>query len=64
VVVLDQTGAAVKDAKVTIINNATGASRDAMSGVAGSATTSGLPVGGVYTVRVVKQASRRTTSRT
>jgi len=55
VVVLDQTGGAVKDAKVTIINNATGASRDAMSGVAGSVTSSGLPVGGVYTVRVVKQ---------
>ena len=55
VVVLDQTGAAVKDARVTIINNATGASRDAMSGVAGSVTTSGLPVGGVYTVHVVKQ---------
>ena len=48
VVVLDQTGAAVKDAKVTIINNSTGAGRDAMSGVAGSATTSGLPVGGLY----------------
>ena len=55
VVVLDQTGAAVKDAKVTIINNSTGASRDAMSGADGSATTSGLSVGGLYTVRVAKQ---------
>ena len=55
VVVLDQTGGAVKDAKVTIINNSTGASRGAVSGVDGSATTSGLSVVGVYTVRVAKQ---------
>src|SRR5262245_57584937 len=55
VVVLDQTGGAVKDAKVTIINNSTGASRDAMSGADGSATTPGLPVVGLYTVRVTKQ---------
>ena len=55
VVVLDQTGAAVKDAKVTIVNNSTGASRDAMSGADGSATTSALPVVGLYT-RARRQA--------
>ena len=38
VAVTDQTGAAVKDAKVSIVNNATGAARDALSANDGSAT--------------------------
>ncbi len=38
VVVVDQTGAVVKDAKVSVVNTATGAVRDAVSGSDGSAT--------------------------
>ena len=36
VVVVDQTGAVVNDAKVTVINSATGATRDATSGADGT----------------------------
>ncbi len=38
VVVDDQTGAVVKDAKVSVVNTATGDSREAVSGDDGSAT--------------------------
>ncbi|HUR20940.1 MAG TPA: hypothetical protein VMZ90_09050, partial [Vicinamibacterales bacterium] len=37
VVVVDQTGAVVKDAKVLIVNSATGATREAVSGAEGTA---------------------------
>jgi hypothetical protein len=52
VVVVDQTGAVVKDAKVSVVNTATGAVREAFSGSDGSATISALPLTGTYTVTV------------
>ena len=52
VAVTDQTGAAVKDAKVSIVNNATGAARDALSANDGSATFPALSLTGTYTVAV------------
>jgi hypothetical protein len=55
VVVLDQTGASVKDAKVSIINASTGATRNVISGTDGSALLSALPIAGHYTVTVTKQ---------
>jgi hypothetical protein len=54
VVVADQTGALVKDAKVSVANSATGAGREAVSGSDGSATVSALPLTGTYTVAVSK----------
>ncbi len=54
VVVVDQSGAVVAGADVTLVNNATGASRQAVSGAAGSATFSALPLDGTYTVKVSK----------
>ncbi len=54
VIVIDQTGAVVKDAKVTVTNVATGASREVMSGGEGSATISSLPVVGAYKISVAK----------
>ena len=56
VVVVDQTGAVVNDAKVTVVNSATGATREAVSGRDGSATISALPLTGTYTVQ--RHASR------
>jgi hypothetical protein len=53
--VTDQTGAAVKDAKVSIVNNATGAAREALSGPDGTATIAALPLTGAYTVSVTKE---------
>ena len=41
VVVVDQTGAVVKDAKVSVVNTATGAAREAVSGSDGRAIRSG-----------------------
>ena len=38
VVVVDQTGGVVSDAKVTVVNNATGAARESLRGGDGSAT--------------------------
>jgi carboxypeptidase family protein len=55
VVVVDQTGAVVKDAKVSVVNTATGAMREALSGSDGSATISGLSLTGTYTVSVSKE---------
>src|SRR5258705_6754816 len=52
VVVVDQTGAVVKDAKVSVMNTATGAVREAVSGEGGSATIAGLPLTGEYKVTV------------
>ena len=55
VVVVDQAGAIVKDAKVSVVNTATGATREAVSGSDGSATISALSLTGTYTVGVSKQ---------
>src|SRR5436190_17613637 len=54
VVVEDQSGALVKDAKVSVANSATGASRDAVSGSDGSATVAALSLTGTYKVSVSK----------
>jgi len=55
VVVVDQTGAVVRDARVTVINVATGAVRDVVSGAEGSATIPALSLTGEYTVNVAKE---------
>ena len=55
VIVTDQSGARVSDAKVSVINNQTGATRDAVSGSDGSAIVAALPLMGTYTVSVSKQ---------
>ena len=54
VVVVDQTGAVVKDAKVTVVNTATGATRDIMSGSEGAAAFGALPLTGEYKISVAK----------
>jgi hypothetical protein len=54
VVVVDQTGAVVKDAKVTVVNTATGAAREVMSGAEGAANIVALPLTGEYKVSVAK----------
>ncbi|HXT69263.1 MAG TPA: TonB-dependent receptor [Vicinamibacterales bacterium] len=54
VVVVDQTGGVVRDAKVTITNSATRASRDVMSGADGSVTLPALPLTGDYRISVTK----------
>ena len=54
VAVVDQTGAVVQDAKVSVINTATGALREAVSGSDGSATIPALSLTGNYTVSVSK----------
>jgi hypothetical protein len=55
VVVVDQTGAFVKDAKVSVVNTATGATREAVSGSDGSANFSALSLTGTYTVVVSRE---------
>lgn len=52
VVVADQSGAVVKDAKVSVLNTATGARREVVSGEDGSATFAALSLTGAYTVTV------------
>jgi hypothetical protein len=54
VVVVDQNGAVVRDANISVLNDATGVTRDAVSDTDGSATVSGLSLTGTYTVRVSK----------
>src|SRR5690348_12215892 len=54
VLVVDQTGGVVEGAAVAVVNNATGATREATSGSDGAATTSALQLTGTYTVRVTK----------
>src|SRR6187551_761069 len=54
VVVLDQNGGAVADANVSITNSATGAAREAASGVEGAITIGALPLTGTYTVHVTR----------
>ena len=51
---VDQTGGAVTDAKVSVVNSATGAMREAVSGIDGNATISALPLTGTYTLNVSK----------
>src|SRR5215217_5130855 len=55
VVVADQTGAVVTDAKVSVLNTATGDSRDAISGTDGTAAFPALSLTGTYTVTVSRQ---------
>jgi hypothetical protein len=52
VTVVDQNDAIVKGAKVSVVNTATGAARDAVSGEDGSATIAALPLTGQYKVTV------------
>jgi hypothetical protein len=54
VMVVDQSDAVVKDAKVTVVNAATGAAREAISGNDGSVTIPALSLTGTYTVKVSK----------
>jgi hypothetical protein len=54
VVVADQTGGVVNDAAITVVNHATGATRNAMSSKEGSATIDALSLTGTYTVSVSK----------
>ncbi len=53
--VVDQSGAAVKDAKVSVVNNDTGAAREVLSGSDGAATFPALSLTGTYTVTVSKE---------
>jgi Carboxypeptidase regulatory-like domain/TonB dependent receptor-like, beta-barrel len=55
VLVTDQSGAVVTDAKVSVVNNQTGAVREATSGGDGSATFAALSLTGSYTVAVSKK---------
>jgi hypothetical protein len=54
VLVVDQNNAVVKDAKVSVVNTATGAERDTVSGSDGSATFPALSLTGTYTVTVTR----------
>jgi len=54
VLVTDQSGAVIKDAKVAVTNSETGAVRETVSGTDGSATVPALPLTGAYTVGVSK----------
>src|SRR5690348_4034002 len=55
VVVTDQTGAIVPDAHVTVLNTATGDSRQAVSGTDGRATFAALSLVGTYKVTVARE---------
>src|ERR1051325_5888984 len=55
VVVVDQSGAVVPGANVSVLNTATGNAREAVSGSDGSATIPALSLTGTYTVSVSKQ---------
>ena len=52
--VIDQAGAAVRDAKISVVNTATGAIRDALSANDGRATIPALSLTGTYNVTVSK----------
>jgi hypothetical protein len=54
VFVVDQSGAVVKDARVSVTNNQTRATRESMSGADGTATFPALSLTGTYTVSVTK----------
>jgi hypothetical protein len=53
--VVDQAGAVVNDAKISILNTATGAARASTSGTDGSATFPALSLTGTYKVAVSKE---------
>jgi len=55
VTVNDQTGAVIKDARVTILNTATGDSREALTGTDGNATFAALSLTGTYKVTVARE---------
>jgi Carboxypeptidase regulatory-like domain/TonB dependent receptor len=55
VVVVDQNGAVVRDAKVSVTNEATGALREGVLDSDGSVTVPALPLTGTYTVAVSKE---------
>src|SRR5690348_13268489 len=55
VAVADQNGAVIRDAKVSVVNTATGALREAVSGSDGTATFPGLSLTGTYKVTVSHQ---------
>jgi hypothetical protein len=55
VVVNDQTGAVIRDARVSVVNTATGASREAVSGDDGTATFAALSLTGTYKVTVSRE---------
>ncbi|HEX5081379.1 MAG TPA: TonB-dependent receptor, partial [Blastocatellia bacterium] len=55
VTVSDQAGAVVKGARVSAVNNATGAAREAVSGSDGGATIPALSLTGSYTVSVSRE---------
>ena len=54
VVVEDQSGAIVKDVRISVTNPATGDTRDVVSNGDGNATIPGLSLTGTYTVSVSK----------
>ena len=54
IAVFDRTGGVVQNAKVSVMNTATGAMREALSGSDGSASIPALSLTGAYTVRVSK----------
>jgi hypothetical protein len=54
VVVQDQTDGLVKDAKVSVVNNATGVSRQGSSGEDGTVVIGALSLTGNYTITVEK----------
>ena len=53
--VVDQSGAVVKGAKVSVLNSATGAVREAVTGSDGSVTVPALSLTGTYAVNVSKE---------
>jgi outer membrane receptor protein involved in Fe transport len=53
--VVDQSGAVVKDAKVSVVNSATGAVREAVTGSDGSVTVPALSLTGTYAVNISKE---------
>jgi hypothetical protein len=55
VTVADQTGAVVKDARVSVVNTATGNTRETISGTDGTTTFSGLSLTGNYKVTVARE---------
>src|SRR5262245_1495114 len=54
VAVTDQSGAAVRDARISVTNRATGAIRETVSGGDGSVTIAALSLTGSYVVNVSK----------
>src|SRR5258705_2912699 len=54
VLVTDQSGLVVKDAKISVTNTQTGATRESMSGGDGRASFPTLPLTGTYSVTVSK----------